>query len=181
MADEKKIIIEILDSSNSREKQNGTSDEETQEDGLSKTLNKIFHPIRNVETATFGKNVILMQAYQQAKQQTIRTVEFYANRYFSLKEDYLSETTYSNAKTAISKVTGFAGAIGAGAIAGAKLGPAGAILGGIVGATGYGINEYISSVQTRQGYYQRLNAINYETNFAQFRAGLVDNSKGTEN
>lgn len=180
MADEKKIIIEILDSSGGDAQKDKDNKNDSEEDGLSKTLNKIFHPIQTVESLTVGKNVLINQVYQRAKQQIIQAVDFYHNRYFSLKEDYLSEQTYNNARTAISKVTSFAGAVASGAIAGSTLGPAGTAAGAIIGTVGYGASEYFNQIKTVQNYNQQLNTIGMETNFARMRAGLVDNNRGTD-
>lgn len=182
MAEERKIIIEIMGSGSQKKKEKTEEELEAEANKqMQNALDKIFHPLSTLETATVGKNVIVNQAYQQAKQQVIRAADFYHSRYFSLKEDYIAETTYSNVKTAISKATGLLGAVGAGAVAGSKLGGYGAIAGALVGLAGFGINEYISSVQAKQSYYQELNTIGYETAYAQMRAGLIDNGKGTEN
>ena len=117
MESDRRIVIEILSSNGNSlgQQQNNSSNEKENGSSLQGMLQKIFHPIRTLEDVTVGKNIIAMQAYQQAKQTIIRTVDYYHNRYFSLKEDYLSETTYNNTKTAISKVTGFFTAVGGGA------------------------------------------------------------------
>ena len=43
------------------------------------------------------------------------------------------------------------------------------------------INEGMQYYQRMSGYYQALNATNYQTGFSATRAGLVDGGRGTEN
>ena len=179
MESERKIVIEIVDGKKESESKKTKSDDGTST--LQKTLTKIFHPVQTLEDASVGKNIISMQAYQQAKQQIINTVDYYHNRYFSLKEDYLSETTYNNAKAAIGKAASVLGIVGAGAIAGAKLGPLGSVAGAIIGGAGFVVNEQIQKQKVYSQYYQQLNTLSYETSFARERAGLVNDSKGTDN
>lgn len=167
MADTRKIVIEIQGGSSSDKTENSSKN-------LSDELNKIFHPIKSIEKATVGKNVFLNQAYQQAKNLIIQTVETGLNKYFSLSEDYIGQNSYTQAKTIISKGSSLISSVAGGAMMG---GAAGAI----IGLTGWTINQTISYQARISGYYESLNATNYSLNNSRLRAGLSDNGKGTEN
>ena len=180
MADTRKITIEILgdESSSSSDSQNKKEDTETK---IGTTINKIMHPIKSAETATIGKTVILNQAYQQAKQMLTQTIDLSLNRYYTLTEDYLGQTNYQHIRTAYGKVTGLASSIAGGAMTGGMAGPVGAVVGAVISATSWGINQSIQNKANLSGYYQDLNAANFNTQFNRTRAGLVNEGRGTEN
>lgn len=186
-AEDRKIVIEIIgngtgqESSNPQDTQGAEGGGKKGNDGLTSALSKMFHPVNTLEEVSVGKNVIIMQAYNQAKQNLLANISFFHDRYFSLKEDYLSETTYQNAQTAIGKIGGFMSAVGSGAMMGASLGPVGAAVGAAIGGIGYGITEFTNRKKTMSQYYQQLNASSFETEFMRERAGLVNDSRGTEN
>ena len=166
MADTRKIVIEIQNiSKNEATQQVEPAQPQQQGNGTASD---------NSEAKTLGKSVILNQALHQAKSMIVNTVRRDANRYFSLGEDYLAETTYNNIETAISKGVGLATAIGGGAMVG---GPIGAI----IGAGAWGYSEAISYRDRMSGYYQNLNASRIQSGFESKRAGLTDGSRGTEN
>ena len=60
-----------------------------------------------------------------------------------------------------------------------------AATGNVVGAVATAglavINEGIQYYSRMSNYYQALNATNYQTGFSATRAGLVNDSRGTEN
>ena len=179
-ADTKKITIEIV--GGGAETGEGTAQgQEDSGSNLKDSLSKLLHPISTIENSVLGKTVILNQAYQSVKQTTLNALDMSINRYFSLKEDYLAETTYNNVKTSISKVTGLAASAINGAMMGSSLGPAGSIAGAVIGATAFGVNEFLGYQTRYSNYYKNLNEANFQTGFGQMRAGLVNGSRGTEN
>jgi hypothetical protein len=180
MADTRKITIEILNS------ESGSNDSEKSgnigaDDNIGKTINKIMHPIKSAENVTIGKTVILNQAYQQAKQMLTQTIDLSLNRYYTLTEDYLGQTNYQHIRTAYGKVTGLASSIAGGAMTGGMAGPVGAAIGAVIGATSWGINQTIQNQANLSGYYQDLNAANFNMQFNRTRAGLVNEGRGTDN
>lgn len=180
MADARKITIEIIGKTS--DTGNNQAEKTTDPNGqLKKDLTALMHPIKTLESQTLGKSVLINQAYQQAKKAVVSAVDMSLNRYYSMKEDYLSQTNYSNIMTSINKVSSAGTAIIGGAIAGAELGPYGAVAGALIGSVGWGITEAISYQQRMSNAYQSLNTNNYSTNFGQVRAGLVNGGKGTEN
>ncbi len=171
MADTRKLVIEIVDTvvdSDSKSQKKNIEEE----GGIN--LSKLLHPIKTMESKVLGKNVIVNQAYDGIKNALIQTVELNLNRYFTIKEDYLGENTYNNAKSAINKVASGWSAVAGGALVG---GPIGAIVGG----TTWLVGQISSNQSTMSSYYQGLNSSTMETSFARTRAGLTNNSRGTEN
>lgn len=180
MADQKEIVIDIRSSQPSATGQSVSKDEETS--SFSKDLSKLLHPIRTLETETVGKNIILNQAYQNAKQNVKQMIDFSLNRYFNMKEDYLSQNTFNHVKTAISKVGSFFEATGAGALSGASVGGVpGAIAGAAVGAITNIGSQVIGYEQRMSGYYSALNATNFQTNFRASKMNLIDDNRNTLN
>ena len=173
MAETRKITIEIVTTEKKEESSTPTQNvEETKESGFN--LRKLLHPIKNLEKATVGKNVFLNQAYQQAKQMIVKTFNTSINRYFSLSEDYMSENSYNQVSTMISKGTSLGTAIVSGAIVGG-------VGGAVVSTIGWAASEFIQNQASLSSYHQSLNAANYQASFSGTRAGLVDNGRGTEN
>lgn len=167
MADTRKIVIEIQGGSSS-------SDGKSKEERESSLTSKLLHPIKSIEKATVGKNVLLNQAYQNTKSLVIQTASTSINRYFSLSEDYIMQNTVSNTMTTLNKVKG----LGQSVLLGAQMGgPVGALSG--LGA--WGVSEFITNQANLSSYYEGINAANYQTQYARARAGLVDNGRGTEN
>ena len=117
------------------------------------------------------------------------SVSYATNRYFSLKEDYLSENVYNNIKSGVTKGLGMANSLISGAAVGAKTGSVfgpvgtavGAVLGASVGGFGYGLNQYVQYKQKMSGYYQQLNATNAQTQFQAKRLGLSNEGQNTLN
>ena len=180
MADTRKVTIEII--GKSTDTGNNQAEKPVDANGqLNKDLTALMHPIKTLESKLLGKSVLINQAYQQAKNSIINAVDWAHNRYFSLKENYLGQTTYNNIMTSIHKVSNFGTSTIGGAIVGAELGPAGAVTGAVIGAVGWGVNEFMSYQQKMSTAYQSLNASNYSTNFAQVRSGLINGGRGTEN
>lgn len=173
MAEKRKITIEILgggDSSSSNS-QNKVDDSESQ---VGKVINKIMHPIKTLESSTIGKSVIANQVYQQSKQMLSQTIELSINRYYTLTEDYLGQTNYQHIRTSYSKIKGLAASVAGGAMFGG-------IAGAALGVVSWGINESIQNIANLSGYYQDLNASNFNMQFNRTRAGLIDEGRGTEN
>lgn len=165
-SDTRKLVIEIV------EKETKEVKKEKEESKTS--LTKQLKPNETNESLQMAKNVLVNQVYPQIKNSLIQTVEFNLNRYFTIHEDYISENTYNNAKSAIGKMASFGTTVAAGAMMG---GPVGAI----VAAGAWVINQRQEEQATMSNYYQGLNSSNMETAFSRTRAGLINNSKGTEN
>ena len=102
-------------------------------------------------------------------------------REFSLSENYIAQQTYANASKAIGAVESFAGSVISGALVGAKFGPYGAIVGSVISGAVNIVSQYNVNQNRLSSYYQSLNASNYQSDFSQVRAGLIDGSRGTEN
>lgn len=182
MADTRTVRIEILGSGT------GTSSGKNGKDGdkdknpygeFKKDLSKMLHPIKTAEAEIIGENVIIEQAVQLAKQGIKQTVDYGLGRYFTLTEDYLGENTYNRVKTKLNKVGGAFTSIASGAIIGAKLGPVGAVAGASIAALGYGVSLIFEYQNRMSGYYQQLNATNYQTEFSSQRASLYNGTQNT--
>lgn len=178
MADDRKIVIEIknIEGESAAVKTNRIAEKNSND--LQKTLKTFFHPIKTAEQQTISQNVIVNQAVHQGiqlvKKAGLSAASYAINKYFTLNENYKAEVDFSNAMTGLGKVTGFAGAIGAGAIAGSAAGPIGAIIGGAVGAIGWGVSEGFGAAERRLQQEITISTNNYQSQFQQTRLGLTE-------
>lgn len=151
---------------------------------LSKTLDEAFPTLAKVKNSELAQFTI-----KKAGAVLNSSVSYATNRYFSLKEDYLSENVYNNIKSGVTKGLGMASSLISGAAEGAKIGSVfgpvgtavGAVLGASVGGFGYGLNQYVQYQQKMSGYYQQLNATNAQTQFQAKRLGLSNEGQNTLN
>lgn len=151
---------------------------------LSKTLDEAFPTLAKVKNSELAQFTI-----KKAGAVLNSSVSYATNRYFSLKEDYLSENVYNNIKSGVTKGLGMASSLISGAAVGAKTGSVfgpvgtavGAVLGASVGGFGYGLNQYVQYQQKMSGYYQQLNATNAQTQFQAKRLGLSNEGQNTLN
>lgn len=166
MADERKIVIEVQLNDKSQDAVSNVVDNEKDETA-------------KIEKNSLAKNVLVNQAFQIAKQNITKSVDIMINRGLTLREDYIGEQTYQNAKTVINKVTSFGTSIWGGAMLGSSLGPVGTIAGAVIGAVGWGISEMIAQDERKFAYNSSLNASRYNMLFSQERAGLINGGRGT--
>lgn len=165
--DTRKITIEILgvDSGGSSKKETSAS---------TKISNK-------KQTKKMKEEIVKAEVYKNAVKQVANTAinvaEFQANRYFTFSEDYISQNLYNNIKTSINKATQITGSV----INAAMMAASGNIPGAIISGASLAINEGMQYYQRVSSHYQSLNATNYQTGFSSTRAGLVNDSRGTEN
>ena len=152
---------------------------------LSKALDDAFPTLAKVKNSELAQFTI-----KKAGAVLSSSVSYATNRYFSLKEDYLSENVYNNIKSGVTKGLGMANSLISGAAVGASAGSAilpgvgtvvGAVLGAAVGGFGYGLNQYVQYQQKMSGYYQQLNATNAQTQFQAKRLGLSNEGQNTLN
>lgn len=151
---------------------------------LSKALDEAFPTLAKVKNSELAQFTI-----KKAGAVLSSSVSYATNRYFSLKEDYLSENVYNNIKSGVTKGLGMANSLISGAAVGAKTGSVfgpvgtavGAVLGASVGGFGYGLNQYVQYQQKMSGYYQQLNATNAQTQFQAKRLGLSNEGQNTLN
>lgn len=163
-SDTRKITIEIIGENSGGGSKEGTNKKETK-----KTTKKIKEEI--VKTKVYEK--VARQVWDNA----INIAEFQMNRYFTLSEDYISQNTYNNVKRSINKanqIWGTAKSI-------AFMAASGNVVGAGIAAASSIINEGMEYYQKISSHYQALNATNYQTGFSATRAGLVNDSRGTEN
>ena len=179
MADTRNIVIELKlqgsGNGNSLSQKN-TDEKETQPD-----FSTLLHPIKAIEKETLGKNIVVYQAYQQAKSMIKQSAMYEINKYFSLTENYKAQQDMNNTLATIGKVTGFASTVMAGAVAGAKLGPVGAAAGAIAAAVGYAANEGIQTYQRFEQQNRNLATMNVQSSFQLTRMGLIDGGRGSYN
>lgn len=185
MADYRKITIEILGGSESSKNDSfkkGISEDASE--NLSKTVEKIFHPVKTLEAATVGKSVIANQFYQQIKANFWTGIDYYHNRYFTLGEDYLGQMNYSNTKAIFNKAKNYASSAIGGFMTGTTLSGGNPLVGIITAGLSVGgqtINDIFTYKERMSGYYQSLNATNTQLKFSRQRAGLYNEGRGTEN
>ena len=163
-SDTRKITIEIIggDDKGDSKKQDNKTD-------IKKNTKKIKKEIVKAEAY---KNAIV-----QVRDTTLNIAEMSLNRYFTLSEDYMSQNIYNNVKKSINKGMQLLKTTGAVATMAAT----GNVVGAVATAGLAVINEGIQYYSRMSNYYQALNATNYQTGFSATRAGLVNDSRGTEN
>lgn len=177
MADNRKIVIEIVDKTDN-----------TEISQLSSKLDIDPQKIKKEKTAK-QKNefqhltsVLLNQAWQQAKSLAVNALNSTANRYFNLKEDYMNENLYNNIKQVYQTSSSIVNSTIGGAITGATVGGGvGAAIGAGIGLVGSSISEGMNAYNKISTIYSKLQTNNYNAVFNQTRAGLTNGSKGTEN
>lgn len=186
MADERKITITILDSGSLGVDSDGDGSSEKKDNSIEKhlndTLKKMKSSVKETESSSTAKSVLINQTFQLAKNSFFKALTFSLRRTNTLTEDYIGEMYLQHIQTALGKGVGLVTTAASGAIAGAKVGGVyGGIAGAVIGIVGWGVGEYVSGQETKSGIYQNLNATIFQTEFMASRAGLVNNSRGTEN
>lgn len=176
MADDRTIRIEIVASGGGGEKKDG----EKNVGGLG-NLTRALHPVRLLLSEVTEKNQLVGYIFTESVISVNKAAKSEINRYYTLREDYLSQRTIENVNVALNKVQTLGSSVLNGASAGSFVGGAGIIAGVVVGAASWGINEIIGIRNAGSNYYQQLNSTNFQTSFSQVRAGLIDNGRGTEN
>lgn len=185
MVDLRKVVIEIK-----QVNQDGTPNPAPSPDVQGDTYNitnttnisYILHPVQSLQKATIGRNVLVNQAFELAKSAITSAVSLSVSRYFTMKEDYMAETSLNNTMSALSKVASFGTSVAGGAVVGAQAGGAiGAGIGAAIAAVGWGITEGINAVGAYNNQMKSLQTSVYQSGFMQARYGLVNGGRGTEN
>lgn len=166
MAEVRSITIEIINGSGG-----GGDDEEK----------KLKKKKREEEKTKEKQKNALKKFGQEALELLGNAAEQSLQRHFTLTENYMSQNIYANAKKTISLVKQGATSIASMSQIGSVFGPVGAVVGAAIGAISFGVDTAIAYQTRMSSYYQSLNAGNYQSDFSQVRAGLVDGSRGTEN
>ena len=147
-------------------------------------LQKAMHPIQSSLVHKKGDKIEDYFGIEVAKN-GIRTLETVVtttvNRYYKLSEDYRAQNYMNNVMGNINRVKSFGDSAVAGAIAGSKFGPVGAVLGAAINGASTLIRDVINYQNQIADYKTSLNATRIETSFRAERAGLYDGGKGTEN
>ena len=167
MAEDRRIIVEIT-SNIDLDITNHNQPEKDEVPGSRQSI-KVKH-VRVDETA----RSLASYAKDKSKGLLNQVISAVPNRYFSLSENYMAETDYNNAMIIADKVRSFMTAVKTGASIGGGYGA-------VAAAAAWGTSEFISYQNRMSGYYQSLNATNYQTQFDKSRLGLTNEGKGTEN
>lgn len=179
MADERRIVIELKISGN--DSNNISGDEEESSKNLTDMLSTMQHPIKALESAVLGKGTLLNYAFQQAKQIIKTSVLYGLERYYNLTENYKAEQDLQNTLNVISNFSdGWTSTFG-GALVGAKAGPAGAVIGGVIGLGAWGINTMISAKKAWDQQDLNLTSMRKQSVYQKVRLGLIDDGRGTQN
>lgn len=202
--DIKITIIGSGDGSGSGESGGGRKKKEKTPEQIARDkLHKILNPVQTTKNelkseieARFGEKAggiigtigIASKLISDAASTAYKIVMMEHSRYFSLREDYISQnkmnmiqSQLSSAKSLASSIVGNASTYGLmGALGGPVEAAVGAVIGGVVGATKSIINIETQNLQTQEQYNMQLNAISAETQFAASRANLINGGKGTE-
>lgn len=167
MAEVRKVVVEITTKGSENATENQTTTNESDET-TKKTQSDLI------------KNILVHEGLKLAKQTLRKAIDVSINRYATLTEDYIAEQNLQNARIIVGKGTSLITSVGAGMMLGGGFTPAG-VVGGVVGAITWGVNEGFSMYERQSNYAQSLNASRYNTQFMGTRTGLIDNGRGTEN
>lgn len=170
MADDRVITIRILAGGGGGDSGQKSGDS----DDFGDISGRILHPVKGLLKDIASKNKMAASVIGQTISIVSQAVRSETNRYFTLREDYLSQKTLENQKVALGKVGGFLTSVIGGAMVGG-------VVGGFAGFGYWGVSEVLNIRNTESNYYQQLNTANFQTSFSQVRAGLVNNGRGTEN
>jgi len=182
MADSRNIVIELKAQNGAAtdSSRNGATSSDSTNPG--QVLSTMLHPVKSLEKATIGQNVLAFQAYQYAKSQIVSVARYELGKYFSLTENYTAQQDMSNIMTAISKAASFGTSVVSGAMTGLQVGGVhGAIIGASIAAVGTGVSEAIGIRNRFIEQNRFLINTNLQSNFQLVRMGLVDGGRGTEN
>lgn len=175
MADLRKIVIEVV------EKQAGANKTPDKPAPSPSTPNQPDAPADpesekhpNDKLDNYRNRAFLMYMFRQGKNAVVSSVSLSLNRRFAVYENYIGQTNFQNAMTAISKM---GSAVGSAVGAGLFFGPAGVA----VSLASTFVSEIIQVTARMNTAYRQLNITNANTAYAASRAGLVDGGKGTEN
>lgn len=156
-------------------------DAQTGDDDGQTSLKDVLSAMRSPIKTALGKNVLLLEAYNQAKSNITQAVSVMWNRYANLKEDYMAQNSVTCAKAFVGRVKQYGTAALSGAVVGSALGPIGSVVGAGVAVAGTAISNIINFGAELSAYNEQNNAINIQTGYSRIRAGLVDGGRGTEN
>ena len=180
MAEIREIKIKIEATNGGSTNSNGNSTKLVNGDGTA-NIGAYTHPVKSSEKNLLAKSLILNQAYGIAKTDIMEGVGVAFQRYTTLKEDYMFNNTVNHVSTSVNKVMSAGNAVLAGAMTGSVGGPVGAVIGASVALAGYGVSQGFQYQARMSNFNTALNETNTNTNFNRMRAGLIDNSRGTEN
>lgn len=132
------------------------------------------------------KKMLYLQAKNQAINIATSAASYSLNRYFSVKEDYLSENVYNEISSKFSVVkSAYSGGKKGAQLGGSIGGGWGALIGAVVGTVWGGatnaLQKHIDYQKKMSGYYQQLNATNAQTEFQAKRLGLSNEGQNTIN
>ena len=194
MAEDKRIIrIEVLnletnesgmESKSKKKKKTPEQEFNEQRKQQVKELNEALHPVQTA-ISSYTSNSVVNQAKlglaKQAWEIIEQSVDYAINRHLNLTENYIAQNDYNKIKSIYGITKGAVSSIASGAAQGMALGGfVGAGVGAAIGALNWGITTTIQQSERYSQYYQQLNAINFNTQYNQKRAGLYDGSRGTE-
>ena len=178
--DAKKIIIEIRENSGSSS--SSSKDKKKPEEELLGALKVALRPLKTLEKVIIGDSQSANFLYNNIKSLAVEATNYSISRSFRLTEDYLSQNTFNNIQTMLSKASGLAGNMIAGATIGSAIMPgAGTIVGLATGLATFIPSEIISGASNLSQHHSAINAATYQSEFSRQRAGLTDNGRGTEN
>lgn len=175
MADDRVIRIKITTG------EGGSSGDGGSKKSSVENLKRIIHPVKTLLNELTEKNELVGYFASESVKSVTRAAKSEINRYYTLREDYLSQRTIENVNVALNKVQTLGSSILSGASAGSFGGPVTSAVGAVAGAGFWTINELIGMRSAGSNYYQQLNSANFQASFSQVRAGLIDNGRGTEN
>ncbi|WP_281512132.1 hypothetical protein [Mammaliicoccus vitulinus] len=183
MADSRKIIIEIVGNGSTSSSYNKSSVLSDKDNGQESRydISDFLHPIKTFESKVLSKfllaNYTINNSVNLIKRAATQTID----RYFSLSEDYLNESVYNNAMTALSNVGSVVSSVASGIQIGSVGGAPGMIIGAAIGLTSSLVSLDLQYKSRLSSYYTQLNATNIQTKFTAARMGLLDGGRNTEN
>lgn len=180
MADDRKLVIEIVANGESSSAGVGGSGVSMDETEKASGAQYIYGPQRSL----MEHPAVILGLYvgKQALQDIYQVALNETSWYFKLSEDYKSENSYRNTLNVIGKFGSAAGSIGGGAAFGASVGgPIGAAVGAAIGTAQFAFSTILGAINAQRTQTMQIASRSYGIEFNKELAGIVmANNRGTE-
>lgn len=128
-----------------------------------------------------GKAAAIIMAVETVVGYVNHAADYSYSKYISLTEDYITDVAVNNAKKTIAIAQHVSESTSKGIQAGSSFGPVGMVIGGIIGLAVGAADTARDAKEALVEQSRRMNEESYALYFNTSRAGLINNSRGTEN
>lgn len=174
-----KITVEIIDNSVDRKPDEPSPAIGTGGDGKSNSSDSDSDSA--IARYNAGKAGAIIMLAETVTGYISHAADYSYSKYISLTEDYITDVGVNNTKKTISIIQHVTDSTAKGVQAGASFGPIGMVIGGIIGLAVGAADTARDAREALVEQSRRMNEESYALYFNTSRAGLINNSRGTEN